>query len=337
MTILGSAYLLLGFLFLGAALYVASQVFRHFTKKMHRLTMLLIQVPKKSTDPYTRNENEGEIEPMRRILHQIAQLNTTVVFEAAIHAIGEEIHFYALIPNIHATKLTQIIESELPGSHITSADDYDLWFDGSTANAAGALNEGELEVGYLKSLKPYAIPFMLPTNPNSSAFHAIINELGKINAIGEAAVLQWVIRPAAKQLQQDISHLLNTLAGGTYVSSPLIDPKFLLACDTMHILEKKIAEPLFAVNARILVSSLTPKNAQEMMERLEHAYVNASGGVCYNEFKMTHPRSAAKASQHILSRRFDADQQVILNASEIATMFHIPTHATPGAKIKRIL
>jgi hypothetical protein len=273
---------------------------------------------------------------MRRILHQISQLNTFAVFEAAIHAIGEEIHFYALIPQAHAEKLTKIIEKELPGSHITSADDYDLWLDGSTTNSSGMMSSGELEVGYLKPVKPYAIPFALPTNPNTSAFHAVISELGKINAIGEAAVLQWIIKPAPKQLQQDISHLLNTLAGGTYVSSPLIDPKFLLACDTMHILEKKIAEPLFAVNARILVSSLTPKNAEEMLVRIEHTYENASGGVCYNEFKVMRPRSAAKASQHILSRRFDADQQMILNASEIATMFHLPTHATPGAKIKRI-
>ena len=235
------------------------------------------------------------------------------------------------------------VEGLWKDASIEPVDDYNIF------NPAG-VNQGV----YIKQKLSYVLPIRTYSEANIDTFASILSGLSKINEIGEGAGIQILVRPAGKSVKKTIIKMIGYLKQGKKFDevlgglamglkdfkkaiSPTADKKKKkrLTTEAIKSLELKISKPLLTVNLRVLVSAPSQYQADAILESISGGY-SQFHAPRRQELKIIKPRDSQKLAYQFSFREFDENQAMILNAEELASMFHFPSSTTDIPRLKWI-
>jgi hypothetical protein len=219
--------------------------------------------------------------------------------EAAVHHVGEEIHFYAAVPKESMEFVSRQIEGLWKEAKVELIDDYNIF------------NPNGVNTGiYLKQKLPYALPIRTYSEANLDTFAPILSGLSKINEVGEGAAIQILAKPADESAKKSISGMINNLKKGAKFEDvikggaikfrdvekafkPEIEKKEkaekVIDDEAIKTLESKISKPLLLVNLRVLVSASSQYQADAILESISGSFSQFSAPL-RNEIKIIKPR-----------------------------------------------
>jgi hypothetical protein len=102
-------------------------------------------------------------------------------------------------------------------------------------------------------------------------------------------------------------------------------------------LEEKTAKAGLEVNIRIMVSSKTPEKAQRYLNDILGAYGQFNIYEHGNSFIKNMPRFQSALIRHFIYRHFDDRYRIVMNAEEMASLYHYPLPLTETPKINWLL
>lgn len=314
------------------------------------LKLLSIRLPQKQTKNFSGESGsvsnwKDEINLSAQLFGILAGLKSPFCFEAAVHHIGEEINFYAAVPRESIEFVSRQIEGLWKEAWIAPIDDYNIF------NSAG-VSQGI----YLKQKLPYALPIRTYAEAGVDTFAPILSGLSNIGEVGEGAAIQILAKPAPASAPKTISQIINNLKKGTKFEDALKGLKIelkdfqkILQADkkeeeeedkkekivdeeTVNALESKISNPLLSVNVRVVVSAVSQFQADVILESIAGGFSQFSSPK-RNELKIVKPRNSQKLIEQFCFREFDDNQSLVLNAEELASLFHLPASSTEIPRI----
>lgn len=306
--------------------------------------LLLIRLTQKQPDADT--DLKEEINKSAQLYGLLSGMKLPFVCEAAVHHIGEEIHFYISVPLSSVTTVKRQVEGLFPEAQVGEAEDYNIF--NPTGAAAGV---------YLRQKSDYALPIRTYVETNIDTFAPILSALTNVAEAGEGMAIQIVARPASSSVKKNIMREIDLLKKGEPLEKALnapagiglkdfaaaINPKKekeeesnkprIIDEEGIKALESKISHPLFEVNLRILASAAEYASAESLV-------MSAADSFSQFQSQRRGEIAAVKAANiNNLSfaysfRQFDSGQSVVLNAVELASVFHLPTSTIGVQKIK---
>jgi hypothetical protein len=186
----------LPFFILFLALVVLIGLFLSFQKSIglpiyRKRSLLLLKFPKKEKEENFRNE----IGLSEKLFNLLSQFNNLVVFETAVHYVGDEIHFYLVGDDKTLNFVGRRIQMLWPGAQLSITDDYDIF------NPEG-FNEG----AYLKLANDFSLPVRTYEKAGADIFAPILAVLANLEEIGEGIALQILFKPASRSIRQKIKN-----------------------------------------------------------------------------------------------------------------------------------
>jgi len=305
--------------------------------------LLLIRLPQTSSDEKQKQFTE-EINQTEQLFAALASHKDVSTFEAAVHHIGEEIHFYVSVPEQQAPFISRQIEGLFQDAHIEEAPEYNVF-----------QPEGVHAQFYLKQDTHYGLPLRTYTESESDTFSPIISGLSKINEIGEGAALQVLIKPAPDSYKKKIVSIINDLRKGEsfekIASKHAIQMKDLYGIvrsaskekekekssvideEAIKSLEKKIERPLVLANYRIIVSATNKYQTDAIADSIISSFSQFQAPL-RNKLNIVPAKNAKKFAFQFAFREFSDRQALVLNTQELAGLFHLPSSSTLSPKIK---
>ena len=116
----------------------------------------------------------------------------------------------------------------------------------------------------------------------------------------------------------------------TYRLSPLEE-------EMVKGLEEKTAKAGLEVNIRVIVSAKTPEKAQRYLNDVLGAYGQFNIYEYGNSFVKNMPRFQSAMIRHFIYRHFDDRYRIVMNAEEMASLYHYPLPMTETPKINWLL
>jgi len=311
------------------------------------LSLLLVRIPREDYLSSNKRDFKDEINKFENLLSGLTSIRRPIIFEAAVPHIGEGIHFYLAVPGkFRETALNQIhgLWNGASVEHIK--DDYSIF--NPSGSVAGA---------YVVSKQSFALPIRTYREINEDSFSLIAGGFSEINEIGEGAALQVIISSADSSYRRKINDYVKKIKSGASLAEVVggdgssfsgfkeaLIPKKQEEKEDAHqiksvdegalkTLEAKMSKPIFMTNIRILASSGSPFQAENILGGMTSGFSQFSSP-SRNELKIVKPRNLKKLIHNFCFRSFSANQAVILNSEEIASLFHFPTSFTETPKIE---
>lgn len=282
--------------------------------------------------------------------------------ELAVSNHSDEFIFYAGIPDSKKDLFEKQVLSIFPKAKISiRKDDYNI-FNESGASAAS----------YATLKNRPIFPLKLYDKFDHDPLNVILNSFSKIDRDGEGAAIQLIYSPAGDTYVKKYTEALKKIQKGTPIKEAIDIPEstgqhvFHFAKDVFKVLaskpkkkdepenpnqkkpvddkvveviEEKISSPIVRTNIRIIASSQTDVQAEEILSHVESAFnqfENTRGNAL--SFKRV-PRKKMQALFHDFSfRLFSEDQAIPLNISELTTVLHFPASlisAAPQLKVAK--
>jgi len=227
-----------------------------------------------------------------------------------IVALPENIHFYVSVPK----KLQDMVEKQINGAYpdaeVKEVQEYNI-FSETGQVAFAALKMRSAPYYPLKVYKD------LPTDPLSS----ITSALAKMQA-GEGAAVQILVSPTTSKWSS---------FGRKFISKTKkseSDPekaKYSIDAKTLEAIENKCSKPGFEVEVRIVVCSTTLESANAHLSNIKNAFEQYSSSL--NGFKRKKIYFKTAFMHDFIYRyqpMFRMGSPTVLNAEELATIFHLP-------------
>lgn len=280
-------------------------------------------------------------------------------FEMAVPHIGEEISFYVACPRRLAGVMEKQVHGFFPEADVRPIEDYNIF------NPLGA------SLGsYLFASQGMSLPFKTYQSLETDPLNEIANALSKLNAEGEGAAIQLIIRPTkikrwrknslkiAREMQKGkqynlskiqvdknwLAILFDLLTGSDLLPSkkemPLAGPPSLtpLNNEVIKSLENKANKVAYEANINLVVSAGMPEQASQLLLQLETAF-SQFNALNLNVLKPARPnigRSLKKIFYAFSFRMFDSSRRIILSTEELASIYHFPTTEVATPKVKFI-
>jgi hypothetical protein len=317
-----------------------------FVKKEGEREVPLEEYLKTAEQFYSSLSNIKESNPLKRFFLG----NPFIVFEIAVHRLGEEIFFYIASPRSISGLIEKTILGFWPKAQIQIVPDYNIFNpEGKSVGAIASLKKSPIFP--LKPLQEFATD---PLSPITSIFTKLAKE-------GEGAALQLLVRPTGKSLKKKAEKIIEfihrgykleeaveiapsrTGMGGVFreleetlilgkkkeeiqkLSTPPLQNTPLQQAQISAI-SQKAGQPLFEVNLRVLASAPNEKRASEILYQLQRAF-DDFGSPLLNEinFKNLSGRLLKKLFYNFSFRLFDDKEKMLLSSGELATLFHFPS------------
>ncbi len=262
---------------------ISKSIKRQKLKQALNLRLLLVRLPQKLKTEEQNKDFKDEINFSAQLFGILAGLKTPFVLEAAVHHIGEEIHFYAAVPKNSIESVSRQIEGMWKEAQVEPVDDYTIFTTGSVVSAA-----------YLKQKNSYILPIRTYQEASMDTFSTILSGLTKISEIGEGAALQILAKPAPDSAKKSIFQIIGNLKKGSKLEDLLKGSKIELKDiqkalnpktddeakkeekaideDAVKALEMKISKPLLSVNARIISSAPSQYQADTILAGISGAF-----------------------------------------------------------------
>ncbi len=363
---------LVGFgLFLAFAAIIMRRILR-WRGRVHQafgMTILRIRVPKElrkedATQEKTQQQilelighmetvfaTIGGLKAQHGILHWLFGRTDAMAFEMVIH--DDKISFFAAVPNKMRAFTEEQIHAQYPNAQIDDAQDYNLF-----------RPTGVILGSYLTFRRPHYFGIKTYRKLETDSMNSLTNALAKFEA-GDGAAIQYIIRSAkpswrheglsiAKQMQQgkklsevtgSIAHKVLREFGHMFKSASPTDhgkskdPYRLspLEDEMVKGLEEKASKAGLDVNIRIVVAAKTPEKAQQYLNDILSSYGQFNIYEYGNGFHKDMPTFQSSLIRHFIFRHYDDRYHVLLNAEELASLYHFPLPITETPKIDWLL
>lgn len=270
--------------------------------------------------------------------HDVRFGSPSIVFEAAVPHVGEEVSFFMSVPRMYANFFINQLNALFPSAKISESKDYNLFHPTGVSMASYA----KLTSSPLLSLRTYQDLGKDPLEILTGAFARLKKE-------GDGAAIQIVMRPAreplyakghevAKKIRQGQS-LRDAIGGASLEMRKAIadmgsskKPKDALNEkpkmgdeDLARQIETKASVPAFDVNIRIIASSATPEETFTTLQGLESAFGqfnNPQGNTL--SFTRVERKALEDLMYRFSFRLFAPLQTIYVSTTELASMFHFP-------------
>ncbi len=307
-----------------------------------RLRILLVRLPQKQ--PEANQDLKEEINKSAQLFSLLAGLGTPFTLEAAVPHVGEEIHFYISAPHNSLPSVKRQIEGLFNEAHVEEAEEYNIF------NPTGAV------AGFYLSQKgEYLLPIRTYQETNIDTFGPILSGLSKVAEVGEGMSIQIVARPAPASAKKAIARAASELNKGESLERIMAAMKVSLSdvtralapkkpeleekqgkvvdAEAVKALEMKLSQPLLQVNFRVLASAADYAAAESLANSVAGSFSQFQAPR-RGELVAVRPGKINNFSFDYSFRRFEPSQSLILNAVELASVFHLPTPLTGVQKIK---
>ncbi len=267
----------------------------------------------------------------------------------------EEVGFYFAVPKGLESHAQKYLQGIYPQAEIERCqEDYNPF-----------VPQGESAGGYFKLAKNFLLPIKTYNELNTDPLSQITNILSNILP-EEGAAVQIIIRPANKRCQAIGKEALKLLQQGKSFHEAEKEVMFgaKLTKEMMRFLgplktsseeqaaedkevaidkvaldqiEKKIQKQLFSVNLRIVASSPNNLSAKKILESLKGTF-SQYGLPQANEFYFVELKRQAlrKMLYNFSLRAFNKQQEIVLNAEELASIYHLALSNLKTPKIKHL-
>ena len=328
----------------GGILWIVHIVQTNLIKRSLQLRLLSIQLPQASLggDATKQQKNfKEEINISEQLLGILAGSAQGATLEAAVHHIGDQIHFYVSVPEKFVPFVSRQIEGLFKDARVEEAQEYNIF-----------QPEGYTEALYLKQDAYYALPLRTYTESDSDTFSPILSTLSKIQEIGEGIAVQVIIQPIDSSYKKNILTALRNLKkggkfedavggsiklkdffGGAPTSPEGKEKEQNIDQEGIKMIEQKLSKPLVLVNYRILISATTQMQVDALRESIVGSFKQFEAPL-RNKLKIIRVKNTHKIAYQFSFRQFDAHQAIVLNTEELVSMFHLPTSSTLASKIK---
>ena len=267
--------------------------------------------------------------------HDIRFGSPSVSFELALPHVGQEVIFYAAVPQVAATFFANQMHSFFPSAKIDHVEDYNLFH--PTGVSAGS-------VAHLT--KDATIPLRTYKDLGEDPLAVMVGAFSKLKHMGDGAAIQFVVRPArdvhyqmGKEVAQKIragssvKEALGNARGDIKIKHVVKEQKSQQDTKDHKSPDEEIAKEIESkagsrardVNIRLVASSSTAEETFEILQGLEAAFAQFAHPQG-NAFKFE--RLGGKALEEMLYdfsfRLFDRARSLYLSSTELAGMFHFP-------------
>jgi hypothetical protein len=342
MGILTISYIIIGVTAVGAAaFFIFKKLRRKYFLKTLKIRTLLVKLPQKPAKEL-KEEPLKEIDLTSQLLSELSNLKIPFSLEAAVHHIGEEIHFYICVPQDAIQFAMRVVQGLWSDAQIEETDDYNIFN-----------NQGVSQAVYLKQKEIYALPIRTYEEAKLDTFLPILSNLSKIQEVGEGAAMQVLVKLAPKQFKKAQTSFLYQLKKGAKLEEALRVSKMITFKDIKEALkgkaeiqeskpldeesikavEKKLAKQIFSVNIRLVVSAPSQFRAEELLNNLAGSFSQFEAPL-RNTIKAIKPRNPKELIFKYIFREFDEKERMILGTDELVSLFHLPTAATEIPRIK---
>ena len=247
------------------------------------LRLISIRLPQKLKPEEQPKDFKDELNLSAQLYGILSGLKSPFALEAAVHHIGEEIHFYAAVPKESVEAVSRQIEGLWKDAQVEPAPDFNIF------NPAGA------STGiFIQQKLSYALPLRTYVEANVDTFAPILSGLSKINEIGEGMAIQILARPAPSSAKKSISQMISNLKKGKKIDEVLkgaaigfkdvqkaISPtetkkkekeEKVIDEEAIKTLESKIMKPLLAVNLRVIALAPVKYQAEALLESASSSF-----------------------------------------------------------------
>lgn len=311
------------------------------------LHLLLVRFPRIARTDREQKDFKDEINLSAQLYSTLLGLRAPFALEAAVHHIGEEIHFYIGVPKGSIDPVRRQIEGVFKDAQVEPIDDYNIF------NATG------VSIGvFIKQHHPYALPIRTYQEANVDTFSSILSGFSKVNEIGEGVALQILVRPAPESVKKSIFGMVSQLRRGDRLedvlqggSGAFTDMKKIFAGadasqdaasqprlineDAVKALESKIAKPLVFANIRIVASAINTLQVEDLLGGITHGFAQFSAPF-RQELRIAKPRRLQRFLKQYAFREFDEQNTICLNTEELASLFHMPTASLDVPRVKML-
>ena len=303
---------LVGLGFLG---YLCFMLWKYRDREEKSLNSVLLQValPK---------DNEIKIDAAEQLFSSLFSLKKTgpLAFLKAEECISfeivgypEDIRFYVAIPKQIQDLVEKQINGAYPGAEIKEIDEYNIFSE-----------TGKVALAALKVKNTSYFPLKIYKDLATDPLSLITSGLAKM-AVGEGAAIQIMVSPTSGKWRETgrgyISKIKRREADPEKAKYS-VDPKVLEAVD------QKCSKPGFRTSIRIVVSSNNLDSAKAHLQNLVGAFEQFSSDLnCFKKAKIAFKRMFMI---DFIYRYFPLinppffEKSSILNAEELATVFHFP-------------
>ena len=259
-------------------------------------------------------------------------------FEIVTHK--NKVSFYVAVPQYLRQYMEQQLLAQYPEASINQIEDYNIFSP-----------TGSVLTGYLKFTRSFILPIKTYNELSSDPLNSLTNSLSGLNA-DEGIAIQIVARSAKKVWHRKGSKVAREMQKGKSFEQALAetkiinwnkifsqaapqkdkdksskeDPRSLSPMEQTLVenVEKKTSKAGLDCNIRIIVSARDKVAAQTYLDRVVSSFSQLNSYEYGNSFKFV-KESPNKLITDFIYRRYQESQKVILNAEELATVYHLPT------------
>ncbi|MFH1142504.1 MAG: type IV secretory system conjugative DNA transfer family protein [Candidatus Uhrbacteria bacterium] len=268
-----------------------------------------------------------------------------LTFEIVVHE--GLIKFFFSVPRVMKDFVEEQLLARYSDAHIEEQEDFNMF--SPTGTILGS---------YLIFKRPYGFPIKTYKKMEEDPLDAVTNTLSKIPEDCGVAI-QYVVRSArpfwrkhglkiARDMQQGMkmedavkgkkksSNLLRDLtipdkkeekkSDESYRISPLEE-------EAVKGIEEKASKAGLSANLRIVVSSSTDEHAKQTLNNVISSFAQYNIYQFGNSFKKVVPRSKNRLVRDFIYRHFDQKYKIVVNAEEMASLWHLPLPTTETPNI----
>jgi len=303
------------------AVFIVYTHIKHRNREEESIDSVLLQIA-------VHKNNEIKIDAMEQLFSALYSIKeggwkqrykTQPVLSFEIVAKKEDIRYYIWTPKKYKDMLEKQIHGAYPDAEVAEVQEYNIFNeDGKVAYKAFQLAKDNFYP--LKTFKE------LPTDPMS----VLTSALAKMGD-NEAAAIQILISPTDNAWSK---------AGSSFISSTKkqeSDPekaKYSVPAKTLEAIENKISKSGFDTSIRVVVVSDNKESAKSHLSNITSAFAQFNGDL--NNLKSRKIRQTGTFVEDFIYRyqpmfHFFGNKKSILNAEELATIYHFPnkTVTTP--------
>jgi len=333
-----------------------------------KITVLRIRVPKE-TGGVERKDDESQakvqelISVMETVFSTLGSLtpeggiqswlygrNDQFSFEIVSHE--KKISYYVAVPDQYRNFIEEQIHAQFADAQIDDISDYNMF------SATGVILGS-----YLTVRRENSFPIKTYEKLESDPLNSITNALSKV-AETDGATIQFVFRSAdkgwrtkgvelARAMQQGkslkdaqkkaksgigsaLGKELKSLASTSKPEDKKPDEPYHLSPleeEMIKGLEEKASKAGLDVNIRVVVSAGQPIVAQRYLNDILGSFGQYNIYEYGNSFVANTPRNQKLLIRHFIFRHFEERYRIILNSTELASLYHFPLPTTETPRI----
>ncbi|MGD0976979.1 MAG: DUF87 domain-containing protein [Minisyncoccia bacterium] len=324
------------------------------------MTLFLVKVPRETGDEESGGKKSAKelINITEQMISSFSNLHAKgwnkfifgepyLALEIAVHHIGEETHFYVSVPRTSEDAIEKQLYAFFPKAEISTVKDYNIFNP-----------DGVVSGSYLKYSNNPILPIRTYQNLEADPLSSILTSMSKLQAEGEGAALQLLIRPShAKKQKKLAAKVVREMQSGHQFKDavgrvkhppklPKPDPKKPVLPEKpktvspadeeiIKAISAKVGKQIFDVNIRLLTSAPSEIRAKEILDDFENSFVQYSAPDL-NNLKAAKQFNGAlnKLIYNFSFRIFNNKQKMVMSTEEIASIYHFPLSSTSAPNVQ---